>query len=330
MTTRAAPGIEDTFEQYRRELTGYCYRMLGSSFESEDAVQQTLLNAWRRSESFEGRSSVRSWLYRIASNVCIDMLRQSQRRAMPMEMGPASPPDQSLLGEPRPEAAWITPLPDGRLPPESLDPAQRAQDRETVRLAFLTALQHLPPRQRATLILREVLQFPAVEVAELLDMTVAAVNSALQRARDTMRELPFDARPAPLDDPEESLLQRYADAFERYDIDLLVSLLSEDALQTMPPFAFWIKGATNIGDWMVQPGPSHCRGSRLLPTRANGCAAFGQYRLDPAGGHAPWALQLLEISSGKVAGLHTFLSLMDDGRLFRAFGLPSHLGEAQG
>ncbi len=329
MPVRTAPDLEDTFEQYRRELTGYCYRMLGSAFEAEDAVQQTLLKAWRNSESFEGRSGVRSWLYRIASNVCIDMLRQPQRRAMPMEMGPPSPPDESLLGQPLPDATWITPLPDGRPPSEVLDPAQRAQDRESVRLAFLTALQHLPARQRATLILREVLQFQAAEVAGLLDMSVPAVNSALQRARGALRALPFDARPAPLDDPEAALLHRYVDAFERYDIDRLVSLLSEDALQTMPPFALWIKGAANIGRWMAEPGPSHCRGSRLVPTYANGCAAFGQYHLDPDGGHVPWALQLVEISGGKITGLHTFLSIQDEGRLFGAFGLPARLGEAR-
>jgi len=330
VTARVATDLEDAFDECRRELTVYCYRMLGSGFEAEDAVQQTMLNAWRKYDSFEGRSTVRSWLYSIASNVCIDMLRQSQRRAMPMELGPASSPDESLIGSPLPETTWITPLPDSRRACQEVDPAFAAQGRESVRFAFLTALQHLPASQRATLILGEVLQFRAGEVAEMLGTSVAAVNSSIQRARRTLRTLPFEARPTPLEEPDAALLRAYVDAFERYDIDRLVSLLAEDALQTMPPFALWIKGARNIGRWMAEPGPSHCRGSLLLPARANGCAAFGQYRCDPHGGHAPWAIQVLETSGGAVTGLHCFLSLMDGGRLFEAFGLPAHLDGPNG
>jgi RNA polymerase sigma-70 factor, ECF subfamily len=322
---RQAPLDLSDLEPFRRELTGYCYRMLGSGFEAEDAVQETMLRAWRHAEGFEGRSSIRSWLYRIATNVCIDMHRQVQRRAMPMEMGPASAPLESLLRPPLPEATWMTPVPDALVAPEGTDPADIVQYRESIRLAFVTALQHLPARQRAALILCEVLRWPVSEVAELLDTSVAAVNSALQRARATLRSVSTGAEPETLDSADTELLACYVDAFERYDIERLVTLLRQDAVQSMPPFALWLQGATDIGRWMVQPGPSECRGSRLMPTSANGCPAFGQYRPDPAGGYLPWALQVLEISAGKITGMTFFLSLLDPERLFPAFGLPLHL-----
>ncbi|MGA3354659.1 MAG: sigma-70 family RNA polymerase sigma factor [Acidimicrobiales bacterium] len=312
-------------EKFRRELTGYCYRMLGSGFEAEDAVQEVMLRAWRNGDGFEGRSSVRSWLYRIATNVCIDMQRQVQRRARPMEMGPPSPPEESLLGPLLPEAMWITPVPDARVAPESGDPAEVALFRESIRLAFVTALQHLPARQRAVLILCEVLRWQVAEVAELLETSVPAVNSALQRARATLRSLPTDVGSEPLDQACAELLERYVDAFERYDIERLVSLLHEDAVQSMPPFAMWLRGAANIGRFMVEPGPSACRGSRLVPISANGCPGFAQYKPDPAGGYAPWALQVLEISSGRIAELSFFLAFLDPERLFAEFGLPLHL-----
>ncbi len=312
-------------EPFRRELTGYCYRMLGSGFEAEDAVQETMLRAWRNADGFEGRSSVRSWLYRIATNVCIDMHRHVQRRARPMDMGPASPPEESLLGPMLPEATWITPVPDARVAPEGADPAEIAAYRESIRLAFVTALQHLPARQRAALILCEVLRWQVAEVAELLNTSVPAVNSALQRARTTLGALPSEARLEALDNVDTELLKRYVDAFERYDIDRLVTLLHDDAVQSMPPFAMWIRGATDIGRWMVEPGPSGCQGSRLVPTVANGCPAFGQYRPDPVGGHAPWALQVLEFSAGKITGMTFFLAFLDPERLFPEFGLPLHL-----
>jgi len=299
--------------------------MLGSGFEAEDAVQETMLRAWRRADGFEGRSSVRSWLYRIATNVCIDMHRQVQRRARPMEMGLASPPDESQLGPLLPEATWVTPVSDGRVGPDSADPAEIAQYRESIRLAFVTALQHLPSRQRAALILCEVLRWQVAEVAELLDTSVAAVNSALQRARATLGALPDGGHPGKLDGADAELLERYVEAFERYDIERLVALLHDDAVQSMPPFAMWIQGAANIGRWMVQPGPSGCRGSRLLPASANGSPAFGQYRRDPSGGYAPWALQVLEISGGRIAGMSFFLAFLDPERLFPTFGLPLHL-----
>ena len=299
--------------------------MLGSGFEADDAVQEAMLRAWRNADRFEGRSSVRTWLYRIATNVCIDMNRQVQRRARPMEMGPASPPVESLLGPMLPEATWVTPVPDARVAPEGADPAEVAEYRASVRLAFVTALQHLPARQRAALILCEVLRWQVTEVAELLDTTVPAVNSALQRARATLRALPPPDPAADLDRAEADLLERYVDAFERYDIERLVTLLRDDAVQSMPPFAMWLQGAAHIGRWMVQPGPSGCRGSRLLPTSANGCPAFGQYKPDPAGGYMPWALQVLEISGGRIAQMSFFLDFLDPERLFPQFGLPRHL-----
>ena len=325
MTLRESRLAESDLEPYRRELTGYCYRMLGSGFEAEDAVQEAMLRAWRSADSFEGRSSVRSWLYRIATNVCIDMHRQVQRRARPMEMGPSSPPNESLLGPMLPEGTWVTPVPDARVAPQGGDPAEITQYRESIRLAFVTALQHLPSRQRAALILCDVLSWPAAETAELLETSVAAVNSALQRARATLRGLDPGEPPGALDTTDRELLNRYVEAFERYDIERLVSLLREDAVQSMPPFALWLQGAQDIGRWMVQPGPSVCRGSRLLPTSANGCPAFGQYRRLPSGGYEPWAIQVLELSEGKIASMSFFLHPLDPERLFPSFGLPLRL-----
>jgi RNA polymerase sigma-70 factor, ECF subfamily len=317
------PSVQpDDFELYRRELTGYCYRMLGSGFEAEDAVQDTMLRAWRSSGQFEGRSSMRSWLYRIATNVCLDMLRGRKRRARPMEMGPSSPPDPSHMGEVLPEHLWVTPVPDARVLPEDGDPAEIAVARDTVRLAFITALQHLPARQRAVLILCEVLRWQAAEAAGLLGTSVPAVNSALQRARATLAALPDTSRPRTVAPGQAALLDRYVAAFERYDMSSLVALLHEDALQSMPPYAMWIRGADEICAWMVQPGPDECRGSRLIPIRANGSPAFGQYRRDPAGGYQPWALQVVETSGGLISEMHFFL---DTAALFPAFGLPDHL-----
>ena len=312
-------------DRYRRELTGYCYRMLGSGFEAEDAVQETLVRAWRSSDTFEGRSSVRSWLYRIATNVCIDMNRQVQRRARPMEMGPSSAPEERLLGPLLPETTWITPIDDAKIAPETGDPAEVAHYRESVRLAFVAALQHLPARQRASLILCDVLRWQASEVAELLETTVPAVNSALQRARATLGALDLGDHPPDLGDADAELLRRYVDAFERYDIETLVDLLHEDAVQTMPPFAMWIRGAENIGRFMVEPTPSLCRGSRLLPLSVNGCSAFAQYKPDPEGGFSPWGIQIIEISAEKIAALSFFLALGDLVPLFEAFGLPDRL-----
>ncbi|HET6811218.1 MAG TPA: sigma-70 family RNA polymerase sigma factor [Acidimicrobiales bacterium] len=312
----------EALERHRRELTAYCYRMLGSGSEAEDAVQETLLRAWRAADSFEGRSSVRSWLYRIATNVCLDMHRGVQRRARPMEMGPASAPQESNLGPMLPEATWVSPIADARVLPENADPAEVAETRDSIRLAFVAALQHLPARQRAALILCEVLRWQASEAAELLDTSVAAVNSALQRARAALAGVSADARPARVDQVRAELLERYVDAFERYDVERLVSLLHEDAIMSMPPFAMWIQGAANIGRFFVEPTPSQCAGSRLIATQANGCPAFAHYKPDPAGGYAPWALQVIEYSGERISGFHAFL---DAERIFPLFGMPPHL-----
>jgi len=311
----------EDLEGHRRELTGYCYRMLGSGFDAEDAVQETLVRAWRAGEDFEGRSSVRSWLYRIATNVCLDMIRGRQRRARPMELGPSRPPVESSLEAVLPEGSWISPIADDRVLPPEADPAEVAVARDSIRLAFVAVLQHLPPRQRAALILCEVLRWQAVEAAELLDTSVAAVNSALQRARATLGSAGAGVRPDPVGAQQRALLDRYVDAFQRYDIDSLVKLLQEDAVQSMPPFAMWLCGADDIGRFMLGPG-ALCRGSWLIPQAANGSPAYAQFKPDPKGGYMPWALQVLEISGDRIAGIHSFL---DTERLFPAFGLPGHL-----
>jgi RNA polymerase sigma-70 factor, ECF subfamily len=309
-------------EQHRVELTAYCYRMLGSAFESEDAVQETLLRAWRSFDRFEGRAALRSWLYRIATNVCLDMLNGRQRRARPMDLAAPQTAD-ALLGEPLPEATWIQPIPDGRVVPAGGDPAVVAETRETVRLAFVAALQHLPHRQRAVLILRDVLRWKATEVAELLETTVASVNSALQRARSTLADIDVSASdPAePMDQEQRALLTRYVHAFEQYDLDALVSLLHKDASWSMPPYELWLRRHDDIRRWCLGPGAG-CRGSHLVPTVANGSPAFGQYKPSVGDGYEPWALQVIEASAGRINGISFFL---DTQALFPLFGLPARL-----
>ncbi|MGY1631260.1 sigma-70 family RNA polymerase sigma factor [Geodermatophilus sp. SYSU D01186] len=306
--------------EHRRELTGYCYRMLGSAFDADDAVQETMVRAWRGLADFEGRSALRSWLYRIATNVCLDQLSGRQRRALPMDLtGSPWQPVEASLSARRPSTAWVEPVLDRQVVSDDADPAEQAVQRESIRLAFVAALQHLPPRQRAVLLLREVLRWKADEVAQLLDTTVASVNSALQRARATLAAVGDEVDPQPLEVDERELLERYVDAFERYDIEAFVALLHEDATQHMPPFEMWLRGATDIGTWMLGPG-SGCRGSRVLPTRANGAPAFAQYRPREGGGHEPWALHVLEVRDGRIAHVSSFLDLDND--LFRRLGLP--------
>jgi RNA polymerase sigma-70 factor (ECF subfamily) len=314
-------GAELQLEQYRRELTGYCYRMLGSAFDAEDAVQDTFVRAWRGLDRFEGRAALRSWLYRIATNVCLDMLNSRGRRARPMDLGPAREPLEANLNT-LPEVTWIEPVPDEFAVTEDADPAEVAQTRESIRLAFVAALQHLPPRQRAVLILCEVLRWKAAEVAELLETSVASVNSALQRARATLDAAEVtQAGTAPsVDQADEELLARYVQAFEQYDMEALTSLIHEDASQSMPPFDLWLSGRDDILTWWVGPGAG-CRGSRVIPTRAaNGAPAFGQYKPNEAGdGYEPWALQVLEIEDGRIVEFTFFL---DTARVFPLFGLP--------
>jgi RNA polymerase sigma-70 factor, ECF subfamily len=312
--------LED-LEQYRRPLTGYCYRMLGSAFEADDAVQETIVRAWKNIDTFEGRSALRSWLYRIATNVCLDMLRGRQRRARPMDMGPSHPADGDV-GPMLAENLWVTPVPDDRVLPPDGNPEELALAKESIRLAFVAALQHLPARQRAVLILREVLRWQASEVAELLETTVASVNSALQRARATLAasDLSTPPRAEVMSPDQQELLARYVEAFERYDIPSLVTLLHDDAVMSMPPYSFWLQGPVEMGRWFLGQGIGCC-GSRLVATAANGQAAFGSYRPDSDGGWTPWAIQVIDVVGGKIVGHHNFL----DTDLFAFFGLPPRL-----
>jgi RNA polymerase sigma-70 factor, ECF subfamily len=259
-------------------------------------------------------------VYRIATNVCLDMLRRPQRRARPMDLGPSSTAEANL-GPITPENTWVQPIPDAKvLPADVSDPAELAASRESIRLAFVAALQHLPPRQRAVLILREVLRWQASEVAELLETSVASVNSALQRARATLADRDVDASPQSVDDEQQELLARYVDAFERYDIDSLVTLLHDDAVQSMPPYALWLRGRDEMGKWYLGQGIG-CKGSRLLATAANGCPAFASYRPQGPGIWEPFALQIIETSGGQISAIHNFLY----PELFPAFGLPTRL-----
>jgi RNA polymerase sigma-70 factor, ECF subfamily len=320
--TPLAPELERRFEDYRAELTAYCYRMLASPFEAEDAVQETFIRAWRGVERFEGRSALRSWLYRIATNVCLDMLSGRERRARPMDLGPAREPEAANLNT-LPEVTWIEPVPDGRVVPDG-DPAEVTVARETVRLAFVAALQHLPPRQRAVLILCEVLRWKATEVAELLETTVASVNSALQRARATLEAADVTAaQTAAPDDVDEGLLARYVEAFQSYDMDAMTALIHEDATQSMPPYDLWLHGREDIFEWWLGPGIA-CKGSLVIPApAANGSPAFGQYKPSADGdGYEPWALQVLEVADGRIVELTFFL---DTERVFPLFGLPPRL-----
>jgi RNA polymerase sigma-70 factor (ECF subfamily) len=312
--------IEDELEAHRRALTGYCYRMIGSGAEAEDAVQETMVRAWRSADKLHERGALKAWLFKIASNVCLDMLQSAQRRAQPMDMGPASSAD-TPLGPQLADSVFVRPIADAKVLPESGDPAELAAEKETLRLAFVAALQHLPARQRAVLILREVLRWQATEVAELLDTSVASVNSALQRARATLDELDLDASgPSTVEGDQRELLANYVKAFESWDMSGLVALLKEDASFSMPPWPLWVVGPEEIVAFMTGPG-AKCEGSKLLVTEANGCPAVGLYNPTPEGDYAPWAIVVVETSDGRISGLQHFLY----PELFAEFGLPPRL-----
>jgi RNA polymerase sigma-70 factor, ECF subfamily len=313
-----ADGNQD-FEQYRTALTAYCYRMLGSAFDAEDAVQEAFLRAWRSRERFEGRSAEYTWLYRIATNVCLDMLNGAKKRALPMDLAGPSKAD-TPLGPKLAESMWVLPAPTERVVSEEGDPADVASTRESVRFAFVAALQLLPARQRAVLILRDVLDWKASEVADLLDTTVASVNSALQRAKASLAQRNA-GKPEPMDDRQKELLGRYVEAFENYDMDALTGLLHEDASWSMPPYELWLQTHDEIRKWCLGPGLA-CRGSRLIPVDVNGAPGYAQYKPAPDGGFAPWALQVLDMSGGRISGIIFFL---DTEKLFPLFGLPDRL-----
>jgi RNA polymerase sigma-70 factor (ECF subfamily) len=320
LRTAATTPIEEELESYRRALTGYCYRMIGSGAEAEDAVQETMVRAWKASDKLEARGALKAWLFKIANNVCLDMLQSSQRRAIPMEMGPSSNAD-SPLGPMLADSAYVRPIADAKVLPEAADPAELAAERETLRLAFVAALQHLPAKQRAVLILREVLRWQASEVAELLDTSVASVNSALQRARATIEELQLDTSgPATVEQDQKELLAKYVKAFEAYDMTSLVALLKDDAAFSMPPWPLWLEGPEQIVAFMLSQA-AKCEGSKLLPVQANGGPAVGLYNPTPEGDFAPWAIVVVETSGGLITGLHHFIY----PELFAEFGLPPRL-----
>jgi RNA polymerase sigma-70 factor (ECF subfamily) len=317
-----AGDVERALESYRRELSGFCYRMLGAGSEAEDAVQETMIRAWRSIDRFEGRSSLRSWLYRIANNVCLDMVRSPQRRARPMELGPSRHTAEVKLGAPLTEDTFVQPIADERVIDLDGDPADVAAARESIRLAFVAALQHLPARQRSVLILCEVLRWQASEVAELLDTSVASVNSALQRARATLAQSQGEPLDAPSDPEQQALLTRYIEAFESYDMSKLVGLLRDDVVLSMPPYDVWFKGTDELVAWFTGPGIV-CENGRLIPVNVNGTAGFGNYHFVKPGLWEPWAIQVIEVAGGKITGHHNFLY----PELFAEFGLPPRIEE---
>ena len=312
--------VTGALEPHRPGLTAHCYRMLGSAFDAEDALQETFIRAWRGIDRFEGRSELRSWLYRIATNVCLDMLAGRARRALPMSLEPPSS-GRGDLGEPLGEATWVTPVPDRLVLASDSDPATSVVARDSIRLAFVAALQHLQPRPRAVLLLRDVLGWHAAEVADLLETTVTAVNSMLRRARQTMaeRDTSRDAGTG-TNESEWGVVARYVDAFQRFDIEALVALLRDDAIVSMPPIPGWLRGRAAIGQHWHSRG-SACRGSRLRLTRANGLHALGAYRPGPAGDHHAFGITVLDIAGGRITALHAFL----EPRLFPLFALPDRL-----
>ena len=313
-TDRPAPeDLATALEQYRTELRGYCYRMLGSSFEAEDAVQETMVRAWKSYDRFEGRSSLRSWLYRIATNVCLTNLEGRPRRPLPTGLGAPDAQASDPLDS-QPEIPWLEPIPDAAI---------QVEEKDTIRLAFVAALQHLPARQRAVLILRDVLRWSAAEVAEALDTTATAVNSALQRAHAQLQErhLTEDTVRPDLSADQERLLERYVQAFWAKDIDTIVSLLTAEAVWEMPPFTGWYRGAENIGRLIDTQCPGGVHDMPMLPTSANGQPAFGLYMRTPQGDFEPFHLQVLDVVGDRVRHVAAFFA----PDLFPRFGLPTRL-----
>ncbi len=309
----------EQIEAHRPALTGHCYRMLGSAVDADDATQETIIRAWKHADQFDGRAALLTWLYRIATNVCIAELSHRRRRARPMEERPAGVPSGEWIEHPR--THWIEPVPDARAIPADADPSERAMLRQSIRLAFVAALQGLAPKQRAVLLLVEVLGWSVAEAAETLGTSIASVNSALQRARAIRGGRNWRAVPSTLTESQERMLNRYVAAFERYDVDQMVALLRDDATFSMPPYTFWLQGPESVRSWLQGFG-SGCRGSRLVSTEACGSPAFGHYKVDPDGGHKPFALVVLELSGDYIAGWNSFL---DAERLFPKFELPLHL-----
>lgn len=319
--------LERELERLRPALTGYCYRMLGSGLEAEDAAQETLARAWRRADTLADPAALKPWLFRIATNVCLDQIDAERRRARPVDLsGPGSP--AGPVGEPLPESTWVLPVADAAAIDPDADPARRAAERESLRLAFVAALQHLPARQRVVLVLREALHWSAKEVAELLETSPAAVNSALQRARAALEEAAPTEEEAPArpdEEDERRLLEQYLEAFAEYDVDRIVALLRYDVAFDMPPLPLWVRGPRAVEEFLLGPGAG-CRGSKLIALRANGLPAYASYKPDPAGGGwLPWSLTVLEPRAGadgpRVAAVHNFLAPFLPG-LFDSFGLP--------
>ncbi|MFO0749532.1 MAG: sigma-70 family RNA polymerase sigma factor [Myxococcota bacterium] len=306
-------------EDHRAAITGHCYRMLGSSCDAEDAAQETIVRAWRALERFDGRASLRTWLYRIATNVCLDAIEERARRSRPVEDGPVGTTADEL--QTRPRRHWLEPVPDARVIPPDASPAEQAALRQSIRLAFVAALQHLSPKQRAALLLMEVLDWSAAEVAEVLETSVPAVNSALQRARATLATRNLGEAIASLSAEQTALVDRYVDAFERYDVATLTSLLHQDAVLSMPPYTLWLQGPEVIGTWLSGRGIG-CKGSRLVRTMASGQPAFGQYRVHEDGRYRAWAMVVLELGGDRVTAMTSFL---DTEALFPIFGLPLEL-----
>ncbi|MGN6184805.1 MAG: sigma-70 family RNA polymerase sigma factor [Thermoanaerobaculia bacterium] len=308
-------------EEHRAALTGHCYRMLGSAADADDAVQETIVRAWRSLDRFQGRASVKTWLHRIATNVCLDHLSSSARRMRPFEEGDPSTVEMAKL-ETRDRMHWLEPIPDARAIPADANPFEQVVLKQTIRLAFVAALQHLPPRQRAALLLAEVLGWSAAEIAETLDMTVAAVNSSLQRARATMAARNAQIASDVLDDDQSALLDRYVNAFHEYDVDALVSLMREDATLSMPPYTLWLQGPRSIGEWLRGPG-AECAGSRLRRVEASALPAVAQWRRgETEGTYQAWSITVLEIDNGQIIRWNSFL---DVETLFPMFGLPLRL-----